>query len=601
MRAPRRRALLCAAAIAAGLAHASTARAGEVPSLKKDGYSRYERESIAYALARTRGEIDPSPEGKQLEGVEVIALDVFEPRDFIPVPLLGLVNWFHVTSRRSVIEREVLLAVSGRYDQGRVDETARNLRGLRQLSLVLCLPIRGSDPTRVKLLVITKDIWSLRLNSDFRVGGGQLQYLLLQPSEENFLGSHQSVSALFALDPSVYTIGGRYIVPRIAGSRIQSTVDVNMLINRKTGATEGSYGTLSYGQPLYSTDAKWAWQGQAAWRYEVTRSYRGNGVRAFDAKATPFDDQIPYQYKSDILTGAYAVTRSFGTRDKLDVTLGASAVRRVFRSFDLEAYDPAASAEFIHRAIPVSDTRIGPYLELHARSTRFMTVLDLNTLGLQEDFLIGHDAYLRLSPITTALHSSRDFLNVYAAAAYTTPLGSGLARAFVESKVEVTPQGTFPDASIDAGARIVSPRTPIGRLHLDGRVLYRFTNYLNEHSALGGDTRLRGYPTQYFIGSDVITANAELRSRAVQILGCQLGGAAFYDIGDAFDGLVDLKLKQSAGFGVRILFPQLDRVVMRADWGFPLTRGVVPAGGFPGDIVVTFRQAFPMPVLPTGD
>ena len=60
-------------------------------------------------------------------------------------------------------------------------------------------------------------------------------------------------------------------------------------------------------------------------------------------------------------------------------------------------------------------------------------------------------------------------------------------------------------------------------------------------------------------------------------------------------------LKQSAGFGARILFPQLDRIVMRIDWGFPLTRGIVPAGGFPGDIVVTFRQAFPMPVLPAAN
>jgi hypothetical protein len=54
-------------------------------------------------------------------------------------------------------------------------------------------------------------------------------------------------------------------------------------------------------------------------------------------------------------------------------------------------------------------------------------------------------------------------------------------------------------------------------------------------------------------------------------------------------------VKQSAGFGIRLLFPQLDRVVMRADWGFPLTRGYQEPDSFPGDIVVTFRQAFPMP------
>jgi Omp85 superfamily domain len=622
MLTPRRRALGCAAALAVATAAPAPARAAAPSSLKKDGYSRYERESIDAALARTGTTIDPSPAGKIVEGIETIRLDVFEPRDFIPRPLLGFVNWFHVTSRRYVIEREVLIPVGGRYDQGRVDETARNLRGLRQLSLVLCVPVRGSDASHVKLLVITKDIWSLRLNADYLIADGQLQRLLLQPSEENVLGTHHSLSALFALDPSVYTFGGRYIVPRIAGSRIQSTVDVNMLLNRKTGTAEGSYGTLSYGQPLYSTDAKWAWQGQIAWRSEITRRYKGNDVRTFDVtldddvKGQPVKS-IPYQYRSDILTGAYGVTRSFGARDKLDVTLGVSAARRVFRTVDLDKYklDPRVIAKFIESAVPVSDTRIGPYVELHARSTRYMTVLDLNTLGLQEDFLLGHDVYLRVSPITTALASSRNFLNVYAAAAYTIPMGSGLARAFAESKLEITPQGTFPNASINAGVRISSPRTPVGRLHFDGRMLYRFANYLNEHETLGGDTRLRGYPVQAFIGQDVLSANAEFRSRAVQILGCQLGGAVFYDVGGAFNKFSDLQSKppmvsipppptgfgQSAGFGVRILFPQLDRVVMRADLGFPLTRGEVLAGGFQRYIVVTFRQAFPMPALPTGD
>ncbi len=149
--------------------------------------------------------------------------------------------------------------------------------------------------------------------------------------------------------------------------------------------------------------------------------------------------------------------------------------------------------------------------------------------------------------------------------------------------------------------RFTTPRTPVGRLHFDARVLDRYANYLNARSSLGGDSRPRGYPSGAFIGKDVVAATLEYRSRAAQILGCQLGGALFFDAGDAADGFDKMRIKQSAGFGVRVLFPQLDRVVMRADWGFPLTRGVVPTGGFPGDIVVTFRQAFPMPALPAAN
>jgi hypothetical protein len=256
-----------------------------------------------------------------------------------------------------------------------------------------------------------------------------------------------------------------------------------------------------------------------------------------------------------------------------------------------------ASADFVTRAVPVSDTQIGPYVQLRSHANRYITVLDFETLGLQENFIDGHDAYLRVTPITTALGSSRSFVAVYAAGAYSVPLGDGLAKAYVELTNEFTTTGV-PDGSIDAGVRFTTPRTPVGRLHFDARVLDRYTNYLNARSSLGGDTRPRGYPSGAFIGKDVVAATLEYRSRAAQILSCQLAGAVFFDTGDAFDDFEKMRLKQSAGFGLRVLFPQLDRVVLRVDWGFPLTRGVVPAGGFPGDIVFTFRQAFAVPALP---
>jgi len=593
-------------AISASLAVAlmiavAPARADEAVALPSPArLSGYEQSSLDAALARLKGKLDPSPEGKIVESIEIVPLEVFEKRDFIPEFVRGFVNWFHVTSKPYVIEREVLQSKGRRYDRTLVAETARNLRGTRQLSLVLAAPIEGSAPDRVRLVVITKDIWSLRLNSDFRVSGGKIEYLLVEPSEENFFGTHQSLSARFELRQDTLSFGGSYTVPRLAGSRIQGSIAAGVIINRATGSSEGSYGKLLYGQPLYSTRATWAWGSEVKWRQEVVRRFVGSKLRTFDAPSTPDDDKIPYVYRSDTLSGRYEVTRSFGLAIKNDVTIGVSASRRAFRPRDLESFAASARADFLGTALPVSDTQVGPYLQVRSYANRFVTVLDFNTLGLQEDFIAGHDAYLKLSPVAAGLGSSRSFLGVYAAAAYTVPLGDGLARGYVELTNELTTSGV-PDGSIDVGVRFTTPRTPVGRLHFDARALNRYTNYLNAKSSLGGDSRPRGYPTGAFIGKDVVAATLEYRSRAAQILGCQLGGALFFDAGDAADGFDKMRIKQSAGFGVRILFPQLDRIVMRADWGFPLTRGVVPTGGFPGDIVVTFRQAFPMPALPAAN
>jgi outer membrane protein assembly factor BamA len=112
---------------------------------------------------------------------------------------------------------------------------------------------------------------------------------------------------------------------------------------------------------------------------------------------------------------------------------------------------------------------------------------------------------------------------------------------------------------------------------------------------LGGDNRLRGYPSNYFVGHSAVANNLEFRSRPVEILKLQLGGAAFYDVGGVWDGEESLDMSQSAGFGMRALFPQLDRVVFRVDVGFPLAKGGLPPGVSPMSFFASFEQAFPMP------
>jgi hypothetical protein len=564
----------------------------------RPGYSSYESATIDRVLARLRAPLDPSPEGKIVESIDVVPLEVFEDRD--PAP--GFLNWFHVTSRPYIIRREVLLFPGRAFTQALADESARNLRSLSPLSLVLVFAVQGSRPDRVRVAVVTKDVWSLRLNSNYRFAGGQLEYLFLQPSERNLFGIHHAVAAQMSLDPGSISLGGSYSLPRIGGSRVRLNTDASAILNRQSGRPEGSFGSFIYGQPLYATQAEWAWGTYFVWRNEVTRRFVGAKLAGFDARATPGKDGIPYLFRSDFLAGSYIVTRSFGGSNavpssgtiKHDLSLGVAADRRVFRTDDLSRFDPVAASEFVRRAVPMSDTRIGPTFEYHTYSTRFRRLLDVNTLALQEDYLVGHDLSIKLYPVTTALNSSRDFMGISASAAYTVPLGDGLARAVVESVTEIE-RTRLADASLFIRARVHTPSFGFGRLVFDVRFLDRYNNYLNRMSELGGDTRLRGYPTKAFIGSNVFSANLELRTRPMEIWSCQLAGATFVDVGDAFDSADELRLKQSAGFGIRFLLPQLDRVVMRADWGLPLTRGYKEPDSFPGDIIFTFQQAFPMP------
>src|SRR5205823_5580229 len=56
------------------------ARADDTPTTRAGRYSPYEQASIDQALAKLGSELDPAPEGKTIEGIDVVSYDVIEPR-----------------------------------------------------------------------------------------------------------------------------------------------------------------------------------------------------------------------------------------------------------------------------------------------------------------------------------------------------------------------------------------------------------------------------------------------------------------------------------------------------------------------------------------
>ena len=259
--------------------------------------------------------------------------------------------------------------------------------------------------------------------------------------------------------------------------------------------------------------------------------------------------------------------------------------------------------------VPVDDTRVGPTLRYHMYSNRYVRVIDFETLALQEDFRLGPDVVLSAAPSFRALGATRNVVELYGAAQYTAAMRDGLARVFVITDTQLDGDRVS-DGLLNPGAHIVTPTIAgIGRIVAHGALVWRYRNYLNALETLGGGTQLRGYPTNFFVGKDLLTYNVEARTRPIEILSCELAGVAFYDVGNAFYGLDHARPYQSLGFGLRVLFPQLDRIVFRADVGFPIERPIDPSTLrpiAPYAFLVTFAQAFnvpsinPQPVLPTG-
>ncbi|PIE05448.1 MAG: hypothetical protein CSA75_04700, partial [Sorangium cellulosum] len=527
------------------------------------------------SVKRLGFEVDPKPEGKIIERVEMAVLEVFEPRD--PAP--GFLNSLHIESRPYTIERELLVGPGDRYEKILVDETARNIRALPQFSLVICVAVRGSNPDKVVLLVIAKDVWSIRMNSEVSYTSGGLEKLILQPAETNLLGSHQTMAVRYELDPMSWSGGLQYIIPCFSKYHLHGSAQANLIINRESGQAEGSYGSFLVGRRLLSSRTPWSWLSKTFWLYQTSRRFVNAKLAIFDADVTPEDDKIPYEYRTRAILHRTGITRSYGWAIKNNITFGVEYDQREYEVSDSTA-DPRALREFEDERVPTTNTRLSPYIQYSGYSTDFVRVLDFETLGLQEDYRLGHQILLKVYPAFARLGSTRNLFGVFAAAQYTVPFIDGLARVGVESVTEMDADG-LSDASIKGNWRVITPRLGFGRLLVDSIVLRRYRNSLNQNSYLGGNTRLRGYPSSFFVGENTAATNIEFRSRPIEIFSMQFGGTLFYDVGTAFDENEPFDINQSVGLGTRSLFPQLDRVVFRVDVGFPLDSDGLASGVSP--------------------
>ena len=90
---------------------ASQAQTAPPPAQRATVYSAYESQTIDQVLASLHETRDPAPDGKTIERVEIVPIEVFEARDdpFPAIAFPRVLNALHVTSRTSVIRRELLV------------------------------------------------------------------------------------------------------------------------------------------------------------------------------------------------------------------------------------------------------------------------------------------------------------------------------------------------------------------------------------------------------------------------------------------------------------------------------------------------------------
>ena len=577
-----------------------------------------ERGTVDAALAARGLAIDPAPEGKVVGFIHVVNLDVFQPSDG---RLLEWFNHFHRITREHHVRRESLLLPGMPYDSALVEETMRNLRNRTTYgtndpplsSIVAIVPIQAATPGTVDVLIATRDVWSLRFNSDYNYQPGYLINLSTSLSENNVFGWRKQIALAFILNQGDIQLGPNYQDPNVLGTRLRFTAMFYEIWARKIGEIaagphEGYSDWQRLEYPFYALSQRWGGFVDGSYTTSVTRSISGSSstqaavLRRFNPDlgqcVTPGGPNDPDStltaecaYRSR--TGGFTsgLTRSFPRPWLIQrVTVGNEI--GLVRPSLLPEFPSELRASFEKTYFRISERTSGLYAQYEAFTPHYRTYHDLDTYDLAEDMRLGPSITLKFGRASTLLGSDADFFRFKAEAHINLGLLGGFQNLGASWESRDYSNG-LRDQLIKGQLYAATPVFARSlRLVASGVVGLVADNIHRTQVYVGGLEGLRGYPVNTFLGYDWYLAHLELRSMAVPLASLRLGGLLFADAGHAADTAQALMLYSDAGAGLRLLIPQLNAEVLRCDWAFPFRSYGNVQAGWPGRISCGFRQVF---------
>jgi len=551
--------------------------------------SSLEQASVARALAARGYELEPAPWTKVIGAVRVYNEEVFaEGAGF-----LRFFNHLHMTTREAAVRAEAVVVPGELWNQERIEESARRLRDPLWTSVVAVIPVKAAEPGKVDVLIVTRDLWSLRLNTQYTYQQRKLTNLSISLAENNFLGRRNVLAAALTMDQGSIAVGPLFIDKNLFYEHLDLRVRVDDILNRddltKNGRvhSEGTQSTITLTRPLWSLASEWAAGASFTHRFAIDRQYLGTQLRTFDyedpttSEVTPFERQYSMRRWG---ASAYA-TRQWGGALKQQLSFGHSVDSQRPRPLDSFTGNAEQRAAFIANVLPRSEVTSVPFVEYSFYTPRYRTLRNVGTFDLAEDLRTGPDLDVSLGFGLRLLGSDDNFQRVSSAAGWTFPwardgfvrVAAGFAGRLLHREL-IDNSATW---SVRAGAPVVGE---LVRFVAQSSLSTRWHDTQNRFFAIGSDTGLRGFGINEFIGQRYFNLQAEARTVPYPVWVLRLGAVAFYDLGGAADTLAALPLHQDAGLGFRMLIPQTSAQLLKFDFAIPLdgiNRGKVRfIGGF---------------------
>ena len=518
--------------------------------------------------------VDPAPQGKTIGKIHVVNQDVFSKRDWY----FQLFNIFHWTTRSYILERELLLRPGQLYDQALVEESTRNLQspagiivggktvGQPELSsVVVLLPVASAIPGQVDLLLVTRDVWSLRFNTNFEYQANALTLFETSLSENNLFGWRKYLSLGFSFDQGKYYYGPTYQDPNIRGTRLTLYARALFYNSRATGEYEGNSQIAAVRYPLYSLASKWGAGVDVTHVSNVARVFQGNSLRLVDLAGTPEIERLPYEYGRRVVVVDANAVRSFRSAAVIQrATVGYLADRRSAEVLPTFPGDAATAAAVSLRVGADPRAALGAVPALRGVHAPLRGAARSRHLRPAREPPARSAASARGSPKGCPRWAPASPRSASAWRPASRPRRrEAMCRVTAEASGRLALRRRALDRS--AGRSATSMRRRRSWAGCSGSWPRRRSNRSGRtrptrRSSSAARTACAATQIGEFIGTTVLVGHIEVRTVPIGIWSQRVGMVAFYDVGDAAPSFSDLLPRNDVGARVALADPavQLD-------------------------------------------
>ncbi len=531
----------------------------------------YQEQRVQAVLKRLDLKVAPHPEGKRIAYVKIVQDDVFVASEIWPLWL----NDFHTLTKRRVVARELLFDEGQDYDEERISETARNLRGMGIFSLVDIIAVQTSTddggPGAVGVVIHTRDMWSLQLQPALSISS-QINELSLVLTQSNLAGMDDRVSLGYTLVPDQQTFYQQFDARRLFNGTWTLSEQGGPILDRTFSTVEGGYGQLELGEPFYNLEQTYAWMLSGSYQKEIARDLQngsaipyvlpGSGVKTF---------RVWDQRTAGAAWNGYLRT---GHLFKHTINVGLD-YRQLWAQPSPGSHLPDEYvADFEANVLPPQRRDVGPQLQYNVFSSDYRVYFNVDTYGQSEDVRLGPALSVGVRTPLQALGANNDSVVLGASVGYTVDPANALITVGAEATSRYT-EGQFVDQLLQIEARAATPEIGFFRLVGRAQMSLRENDTWNTLVTLGSANGLRGYSSQafYAIGGNEILFNLELRTKPVEWQALQFGLVVFYDVGSVFNNFDNLEFHQGAGVGINVLFPQYASYPYNFDFGTAVDGG----------------------------